>query len=221
MDFLPHRTLSFVLKAVQFAVRAHGNQKRKASGAPYITHPIDVAEILVNEAGCADPATLAAAILHDVVEDTNVTAAEIEAAFGKKVAGIVLEVTDDKSLKPSERKREQIRKFPTLTLEATWVKLADKISNLRDQLRNPIPSWSIERIQGYGRWCFDVVFHANSNEASHPCRNEAAAPLLADALYRVLYRGEFERNGVTLLLMPVEMTISEEDYYDIVDGIKK
>lgn len=204
MDSIPKSTLSLVLKAVQFAVRAHGGQKRKATGVPYITHPIDVAQILVDEAGCMDPSTLVAAVLHDVVEDTRVTAAEIETVFGGKVASIVLEVSDDK------RKREQIRKFPTLSWEAAQVKVADKISNLRDQMRNPIDSWSIERIQGYGGWCDRVVFSAEGVP-----RNKYASPILVAVLRGILDNGEFQRDGNTYSITD---SVTEQDYYDIVDG---
>jgi GTP diphosphokinase / guanosine-3',5'-bis(diphosphate) 3'-diphosphatase len=224
MNTIPQSTLAFVLKAVQFAVRAHGSQKRKASGVPYITHPVDVAEIIVNEAGCFDPATLAAAILHDVVEDTAVTAGEIEREFGAKVAGIVLEVSDDKALRPSERKREQIRKFPALSYEACMVKMADKISNLRDQLRNPIPSWSIERIRGYAAWCYSVVFEAAvvappapAAAAAVQSRHANASPVLALALHRIIDAGEFVRDGKTYALRG---PVTEQEYYDIVDGVK-
>jgi len=89
--------LALTLRAVAFAADKHRNQRRKDEEAsPYINHPIALARLLVCEAAERDPATLAAALLHDTVEDTDTSFEELEKHFGKAVAGIVREVTDDK-----------------------------------------------------------------------------------------------------------------------------
>lgn len=73
-----------------------------------------------------------AALLHDTVEDTDTSIAELEAVFGQTVARIVQEVTDDKTLPKQERKRQQVEHAPHCSQQAKLVKLADKLYNLRD-----------------------------------------------------------------------------------------
>ena len=101
--------LSLIFKALEFAARKHRDQRRKDEPAtPYINHPIEVAELLINEADISDSNVLVAAILHDTVEDTETTEQELASIFGAHIAAIVAEVTDDKSLPKEERKRLQI-----------------------------------------------------------------------------------------------------------------
>src|ERR1041385_3192371 len=105
--------ISLLIKAVKFSAEKHKTQRRKgAEGSPYINHPIDVAEMLWNAGSVRDIPVLAAAMLHDTVEDTTTTPAEIEEHFGQVVRSLVQEVTDDKSLPKSERKRLQIEHAP-------------------------------------------------------------------------------------------------------------
>src|SRR5690242_16795381 len=95
--------LNLVLKAMAFASRKHRNQRRKdREASPYINHPIELADILANEAGVSDAVVLTAAILHDTVEDTATTLDELTAEFGGEISAIVAEVTDDKSLPKEE-----------------------------------------------------------------------------------------------------------------------
>src|SRR5690606_20863961 len=97
-----------VLRAAAFATQRHRRQRRRdADGSPYITHPLALADLLANRGGVADPVVLCAALLHDTVEDTATTLEEIELAFGARVAAVVAEVSDDKSLPKAERKRLQ------------------------------------------------------------------------------------------------------------------
>ena len=108
--------VSIVLAASAFAAHKHRDQRRKgADASPYINHPIAVANVLANEAGITDPTVLAAALLHDTIEDTDTTLEELEAAFGPKIAAIVLEVTDDKALDKPVRKQLQIEHAATLS----------------------------------------------------------------------------------------------------------
>jgi len=149
---------SIVLAASAFAAHKHRDQRRKgAEASPYINHPIAVANVLANEAQITDPVTLAAALLHDTIEDTDTTAEEIEAEFGREIAAIVAEVTDDKSLSKEDRKRLQIEHAQALSEKAKWVKLADKICNLRDMSRSPPIGWSRERRAEYFTWARQVV----------------------------------------------------------------
>ncbi|MCP9264311.1 Guanosine-3',5'-bis(Diphosphate) 3'-pyrophosphohydrolase MESH1 [Dirofilaria immitis] len=99
-----------VIKACNFAAERHCLQRRKdALQTPYINHPIGVANILTCEAGITDSVTIAAALLHDTVEDTATTSQEINDIFGEEIGQIVQECTDDKSLPASVRKELQIK----------------------------------------------------------------------------------------------------------------
>ena len=98
-----------LITALAFAADKHRNQRRKdADASPYINHPIALANLFLNEAGVEDQRVLIAAILHDTIEDTDTTEQELVKDFGKDVADIVLEVTDDKTLPKAERKQLQI-----------------------------------------------------------------------------------------------------------------
>lgn len=145
-------------KAAAFAADKHRNQRRKdADASPYINHPIALANVLANEGGVDDVVVLCAALLHDTIEDTQTSVEELQAVFGLKVASVVVEVTDDKSLEKSVRKQRQVDHAPYISVEAKLVKLADKISNLRDILASAPADWSIERKQTYFEWAGRVV----------------------------------------------------------------
>lgn len=109
---------------------------------PYVNHPINVCTILSVEAGIKDDAVLMAALLHDVVEDTDATFADVEQQFGPDVASLVREVTDDKTLEKQERKRLQIENASKTTSRAKLIKLADKLDNLRDLLKETPSGWT-------------------------------------------------------------------------------
>ena len=146
------------IKAIAFAADKHRNQRRKdADASPYINHPIALANMLANEGGITNEDVLCAAMLHDTIEDTETTQAELRLAFGDKITDIVLEVTDDKTLEKAVRKQMQIEHAPYISIEAKLVKLADKICNLRDILATPPAGWSLERKQAYFEWSKDVV----------------------------------------------------------------
>jgi guanosine-3',5'-bis(diphosphate) 3'-pyrophosphohydrolase len=148
----------FILRAIDFAARKHREQRRKDEEAsPYINHPISVSLLLAEIGGVSDPETLAAAILHDTLEDTVTTADEIEAAFGGRVRTIVEEVTDDKGLPKAERKRLQIEHARSLSREAVLIKLGDKIANVLDVTHSPPADWSRERRKEYLDWAEAVI----------------------------------------------------------------
>ena len=150
--------LLLILKALEFASVKHRDQRRKDQEAsPYINHPIALANVLAREGGITDPVVQAAALLHDTLEDTQTTPAELRDAFGEKIAGIVAEVTDDKNLLKAERKRLQIEHAAALTREAKLVKLADKICNIRDVADHPPAKWDLARRREYFDWAKAVV----------------------------------------------------------------
>ena len=150
--------LALLLKALAFAAHKHRDQRRKdAEASPYINHPIALADVLVNEGGVTDVEVICAALLHDTVEDTATTHGELANAFGSRIARIVAEVTDDKSLAKDERKRLQIEHAPALSHEAKLVKLADKICNLRDVAERPPAKWDRPRSREYFDWAKRVI----------------------------------------------------------------
>jgi GTP diphosphokinase / guanosine-3',5'-bis(diphosphate) 3'-diphosphatase len=150
--------ISLLLKALSFAARKHQHQRRKnAEASPYINHLITVADILWNVGEVYDLPTLAAAVLHDTLEDTATTPEELETAFGQQVRTIVEEVTDDKRLPKQVRKRLQVQHAMDASLEARCVKLADKISNVADMLETPPADWSLQRRRNYVVWAEEVV----------------------------------------------------------------
>lgn len=147
-----------LLRALTFAAERHSRQRRKGGDdIPYINHPIDVASILAVGAGMDKQDVLVAAVLHDTVEDTPTTPEEIEELFGPNVAGLVAEMTDDKSLPKIRRKELQIEHAADLTDDAKMLKLADKISNVRDLANTPPHGWSLQRQIEYLDWTEAVI----------------------------------------------------------------
>lgn len=150
--------LGTLIEAVAFAANKHRDQRRKdVAASPYINHPIALANVLANEGEVTNLTALCAAVLHDTVEDTDTTEQELIKRFGRDIAGVVMEVTDDKSLDKARRKELQIEHAPHLSYSARLVKLADKISNLRDILASPPADWPLERKQAYFDWAAKVV----------------------------------------------------------------
>lgn len=150
--------LARLAAAIDFAARRHTEQRRKnAAQSPFINHPIAVMRAVAEEGGVTDVEVLMAAVLHDTVEDTATTPAELEAAFGQRVRALVAECTDDKSLPRAERKRLQVEHAPHISKDGQVVKLADKLSNLRDLERELPVGWEPERAAQYFLWARDVV----------------------------------------------------------------
>jgi len=147
-----------IFAALDFAADKHRDQRRKdVRASPYINHPIDLANVLVREAGITDPEVLCAALLHDTIEDTDTTGDELEAAFGPRIRAMVEEVSDDKSLPRAARKQQQIDHAAKASEGARLVKLADKICNLRDMADHPPKGWGLARRQEYFDWARQVI----------------------------------------------------------------
>ncbi|MCU0755247.1 MAG: HD domain-containing protein [Xanthomonadales bacterium] len=150
--------LSTLIRALDFAATKHRMQRRKdAEASPYINHPIALAAVLAVEAGIDDPVVLCAAVLHDTVEDTETSFAELDEHFGAAIAAVVAEVTDDKALDKQARKELQVQRAAHSSKAARLVKLADKICNLRDLLAAPPKGWSAERKRAYFDWATRVI----------------------------------------------------------------
>lgn len=123
-------------KAIIFATKAHAGTCRKGKDKPYILHPIEAMEIVMHFT--EDEDILAAAVLHDTVEDTSVTVERLEKEFGPRVAALVASVSEDKKRNRSsestwkERKQETITQLRNAGYDTKLLCLGDKLSNLRE-----------------------------------------------------------------------------------------
>jgi len=147
-------------EAIMFATLAHEGQKRKINLQPYILHPLEVANIIINIT--TDEDVLVAAILHDTLEDTKVTEGEILEKFGPKVLRLVQGETEKRDKLASayeswqSRKEESLFRLQKASLEEKLICLGDKLSNMRSIY------------QGYKHYGNEVFcFFHNQNKASH------------------------------------------------------
>ncbi len=147
-----------LLAAIHFAAAKHRDHRRKdPSASPYINHPIAVAEVLARIGGVTDLDVLRAAVLHDTLEDTETSPEELRDAFGPRVAALVAEVSDDKSLAKEERKRLQVEHARHASAGAKLVKLGDKICNVCDVTHEAPEGWNRARRLAYLDWSAEVV----------------------------------------------------------------
>lgn len=122
-------------RAIMFAVRAHAGTERRGKGFPYIVHPMEAVEIVATMT--PDQELLAAAALHDTVEDTDVTVEQIRAEFGDRIASLVASESDTFEQGVSEedswhaRKQAAIDRLSSASHDAKIVALGDKLSNMR------------------------------------------------------------------------------------------
>ena len=158
-------------RAILFAVRAHAGTERRGKGYPYIVHPMEAVEIVATMT--SDQELLAAAALHDTVEDTDVTLDQIRAAFGDRVAALVADESDEMPAGVSEedswhaRKQAAIERLSRASRDAKMVALGDKLSNMRAIARD-------YAVQGDALWS---IFHTKD-----PKDHEWHYRGLADAL---------------------------------------
>ncbi|MGI9007420.1 MAG: HD domain-containing protein [Streptosporangiaceae bacterium] len=134
---LPAQTIGQVSEAIDFATAAHGDQQRP-TGVPYLEHLLEALEALARGAGVTDPDLLCAAVLHDVVEDTEVTSEDLEKRFGPRVAELVGWVTIPRARPGQDKtavKEAALGRLGSAPRDAILVKLADRLSNVQT-LRN-------------------------------------------------------------------------------------
>jgi (p)ppGpp synthase/HD superfamily hydrolase len=147
--------MNMIARAVAYADHLHRHQTRKGDvGLAYTHHLAEVAALVGAFGGDED--AVAAAWLHDAVEDTAATLADIEAHFGQTIAGYVSEITDDPNLDKAARRAAQIASAPHKSPAAALIKAADQISNLRSIVASP-PGWENERRLAYVQKATDVV----------------------------------------------------------------
>ena len=215
--------------ACHYAAKCHANQKRKGNDEPYIVHPLEVVNILTG-VGVSRLQFLSAAVLHDVIEDTEATEPELLRMFGNDIKEIVREVTDDKRLPKGERKRLQAENMVFKSDAAKLIKLADKISNLRSLMKKEEwpPSWNEQDAYDYCIWSLMVGDSASLG------RNDISS---FESLWRELIKTVFEFNRsllhsnklyeycLSLVLnetdIPDEMREEVNDYYKRCDEKEK
>lgn len=156
-------------EAVVFATDAHRGQVRKGTDIPYITHPLEVAQILT-EMGAGTDLKMAG-VLHDVVEDTDRTLEEVTAKFGKEVARLVASHTEDKDKNWFERKQSAIDRVKTGDRQVSMLIMADKISNLKSMLADYL-------LLGEKMW--DRFSSTKEMQSAHNSRLIAALYYLSD-----------------------------------------
>lgn len=137
-------------RALTFAAEKHSGQRRKLSDAPYILHPMEVAAIVGTMTG--DQETLAAAVLHDTVEDTDATLEEIEENFGKRVSLLVMTETEDKRPDKPPAETWKLRKEESFAILANTKDISVKMMWLGDKLSNVRSFWREYQIKGDGIW---------------------------------------------------------------------
>lgn len=163
---LPEKT-QMMFRALTYAADKHRDQRRKDERqVPYINHPIELVDLLVQVGQVEDMDVIAAALLHDTIEDTSATEEELCELFGESVCQLVLEVTDDKSLPKGTRKKLQIQEAPNKSHKAKLIILADKTCNIRDLCRYQLPGWSDKRRQEYFVWARRVVDQIRGTNAT-------------------------------------------------------
>ena len=164
---------SLLDRAIEFAVRAHAGTERRGKGFPYIVHPMEAMAIVATMT--PDQEVLAAAALHDVVEDTDVTVEEIRAAFGDRVASLVACESDIVLAELSEeaswpvRKQAVIDRLAAASHDAKVVALGDKLSNMRAIARD-------YAVRGDALW---NLFHVK-DRASHAWHYRGLAASLSE-----------------------------------------
>lgn len=163
-------------EAVAFATKAHSGAVRKGTSIPYITHPLEAAVIVstITE----DEEMIAAALLHDVIEDAGITREELAKEFGKRVAGLVWEESEDKSKSWLQRKAATIEHLQSAGREVKIITLGDKLSNMRCTARDYLAIgdriWQRfnETRKSLHKWYYESVAHELRELAEYPSYQE-------------------------------------------------
>ena len=144
--------------AYSFAEERHYGQVRKGNkGIPYFEHIKEVVALVKISSTKKNDSIIIASYLHDVVEDRKATRKEVKDLFGQDVFELVEEMTDKPFCSEAERWSNQIMAAKILSVDASLIKLADKISNLENLFHDPPISWSKKEIIDYIKWGQEVV----------------------------------------------------------------
>jgi len=178
----PYIDTTLLDKALHFAIDAHANSERRGKGFPYIVHPFEVVEIVASIT--SDQELLAAAALHDTVEDTGVTIEQLRSEFGDRIADIVAAESDDVVLDSEaeatwrDRKTAALNRLKEASLDVKIVAMGDKLSNMRAIARD---------YEELGDKLWDR-FHAPNGKQDHAWRYRALAEALSDLEGTFAYR---------------------------------
>ncbi|QDU04304.1 GTP pyrophosphokinase [Gimesia chilikensis] len=179
-----------VENAIRVAAEAHKSQKRKSSGIPYIAHPMGVCLILV-KAGFHEESILAAAALHDVIEDTSLTFEDLEGTFSDEVLQYVREMTEEKETLEGakrswrDRKRDHIEVMQQASLGARAIELADKLHNLEAMLFDLQTEDRAEFWGHFGAPPVEIVQYYHSMIEAAGQSDERLVPLVKNCLSRL------------------------------------
>lgn len=177
-------------RAIEFAVKAHADSERRGKGFPYIIHPMEAAAIVATMT--SDQELLAAAVLHDTVEDTSVTVEQLRSLFGDRVAALVEAESDvfveglSEEATWHDRKQAAIDRLAAAPHDAKMVALGDKLSNMRAIARD-------YEQQGDDLW---KIFHAK-DRSDH----------------------EWHYRGLAASLIELEGTFAYREFVDLIDGV--
>lgn len=165
-------------KAAMFAIEAHQGTERRGKGYPYIIHPMEAASIVASITN--DQELLAAAILHDTVEDTDVTIEQIREAFGDRVAVLIQNETAplDETMPWREKKTAQVKQLASSPFDSKVVALGDKLSNMRGI------AWDYRKI-GDAVW---NLFHAPNGKADVEWYYRSLAEALSELKETIAYQ---------------------------------
>lgn len=153
-------------QAASFAARAHDGQRRKDGLTPYVAHLARVTLTLAVVFGCQDPAVLAAALLHDTIEDTTTDFDDLEGMFGADIAGLVAALTKNSTLRESLREPEYDARLAAADWRARLIKLADVYDNYADgALQEPGDAKARAKRAGKARRAIKL---AEQDAADHP-----------------------------------------------------
>ena len=150
--------IRLVSEAAELAAHRHNGMARKGRGSePYINHLAEVANLLATATDGVDAEIVAAGWLHDSIEDTDTTRAELAQTFSERVASLVVECTDDMSLPKAERRQKQIEDAPHKSPGAKLIKIADKISNIGARIQSDPTDGERDDLADYTGWAEQVV----------------------------------------------------------------
>lgn len=175
-----------IFRAIEFAAAAHAGQYRKGTAIPYIVHPLNAARVLLL-AGCPEHVA-AAAVLHDVIEDTSTSYEELERLFGARVAELVRNTSEpDRLATWEERKQHTISWLGEADEETLLVAIADKLDNIRSiredlTLRGEVAWTRFNRGRTEQAWYYrnlERVFRARFNGGVGHCLAESFASEVA------------------------------------------
>lgn len=155
---LQYKASKRISKALLIASKSHSRQHRKSDGSPYLNHLIEVMYLLVNVGNISDEDVVIGGLLHDILEDTELSKVELLQEFGSRVTSIVHSLSDDKTLPLFARRQQTIEKLNSAPMSVKLIKLSDACSNA-----SAIPeTWTKERLTDY-YVCLDQVAFACSD----------------------------------------------------------